>query len=43
MFWANRGEAGVRTVDFLVKKAEQIEGVAVEEIRTERKQRIGSW
>jgi len=26
MFWANRGEAGVRTVDFLIRKAEQIEG-----------------
>jgi hypothetical protein len=25
MFWANRGEAGARTVDFMVKKAEQIE------------------
>jgi len=25
MFWANRGEAGARTVDFLVKKVEQIE------------------
>ncbi|GAP73037.1 hypothetical protein SAMD00024442_578_2 [Candidatus Symbiothrix dinenymphae] len=35
MFWANRGEAGVRTVDFLVKKAEQIEGVAVEAMQNE--------
>jgi hypothetical protein len=26
MFWANRGEAGAKTVDFMVKKAEQIDG-----------------
>jgi len=33
MFWANRGEAGVRTVDFMVQKAEQIEGETVETTR----------
>ena len=26
MFWTNRGEAGARVVDFLIKKVEQIEG-----------------
>jgi hypothetical protein len=29
MFWANRGEAGVRTVDFLVDKAGKIDGLAI--------------
>jgi hypothetical protein len=29
MFWANRGEAGARAVDFMVKKVEQIEGGTV--------------
>ena len=27
MFWTNRGEAGKRTVDFIVKKAEEIQAV----------------
>jgi hypothetical protein len=40
MFWTYRGEAGTRTVDFLVKKAKQIEGETTgtpEKIITETK------
>lgn len=35
-FWTNRGEAGARTVDFLVKKVEQIEGGTIGTSRADK-------